>query len=217
MSDLAVSPRKYHARRSRLVQVLRLVLPLTALVMLSLLFLLAEPVDPERAIAEAQFDVLERARDPRLTGAEVAGVTPDGTAIRLSAAVVRTDPSAILRFEGTGLELNIDGAQGETLSARSHTGVLDRGTGSFSMQGDVMIEATPGYSLQSPAITGLLDQTSLQAEGPLIGQAPAGSITAGAMRLTRQAATDTREAAHVLLFTGGVRLLYFRQPRDDLP
>lgn len=205
------------ARHSRLVQVLRLVLPLGALVMLSLLFLLAQPLDPERAIAQSSLDVLERARDPRVTGAQVAGVTPEGAAIRLSAEVVRSDPLAILRFEANGLELQIDGPSGEALEARSRQGVMDRGTGQFSMSGDVQIRATPGYMLHSPEVSGLLDQTFIEAAGPVEGVAPAGSITAGGLTVTHQPDSEDGDGAHVLLFTGGVRLIYIPQTRNAPP
>ncbi len=205
------------ARHSRLVQVLKLVLPLTALVMLSLLFLLAQPLDPERAIAQSQLDVLERARDPRVTGAQIAGVTPEGAAIRLSADVVRSDPLAILRFEATGLELQIDGPNGEALEAHSHEGVMDRGAGQFAMFGNVQIRATPGYLLQSPEVSGLLDQTYLQATGPVQGVAPAGSIVAGGLTVTRQPDDANGEGTHVLLFTDGVRLIYTPQTRNLQP
>lgn len=213
MSDTSPGHHLSLRRRSRWVQVLRLVLPLTALVMLSLLFLLAETVDPERAIEQADFDVLDRARDPRLSGAEIASVTVNGTEIRLIAEVVRAAPGAILRFEGSPLVLNIDDADGQVLNARSLSGIVDRGTGEFTMENQVLIQAASGYVMETDFVEGLLDQTYLEAPGQVVGWGPAGDLTAGSLIVRR----DPDSGHHVLLFTGGVRLLYNHNPEDDLP
>ena len=213
MSDTSPGPYPSLRRRSRWVQVLRLVLPLTALVMLSLLFLLAETVDPERAIEQADFDVLDRARDPRLSGAEIASVTVEGTEIRLIAEVVRVATDGILRFQGAPLVLNIDDADGEVLNARSRSGILDRGAGEFTMENDVLIEAASGYTMETAFVSGLLDQTYLEAPGQVVGWGPAGDLTAGALTVRR----DPESGHHVLLFTGGVRLLYNPISEDRVP
>ena len=195
-----------HAKRySRMISLLKLVLPLTALALLSMVFLLARPVDTTRAIEMAEIDVEERARDPRISGARFAGVTDDGAALRLVTETVRTDPLAMLRFDVTGLELYLDGPRGETIEARAEAGALDRGQGIFSMDGTVEISASPGYRLETGRMTGLLDNTRIEVPGTLTGAGPAGEITAG--NLLIEAAT-TGPAAYKLVFGGGVRLIY---------
>lgn len=197
------------ANHSRIVGMLKVVLPLTALVLLSLVFFLARTIDPTRAIPMASIDVEDRARDPRLSGARFAGVTDDGAALTIVTETARSDPSAALRLEVTGLVLNVEGEGGEDLSASAERGVLDRGTGRFEMTGGLQISATPGYELTSDRLVGLLDSTLIQAPGPVSGQAPAGEISAGNMVMR---ANSTDGAGYVLVFGGGVRLLY--QPED---
>lgn len=195
-----------NARRySRMIGVLKLVLPLSALVLMSMVFLVARPVDPSRAIEMAEIDVEERARDPRISGARFAGVTDDGAALRIVTETARTDPMAMLRFQVTGLELYLDGPQGESLQVRADSGQVDRGLGIFSMDGRVEVSATPGYFLQTGRVTGLLDSTRIEVPGTLTGQAPAGEITAGNM-LVASASPDS--SAYRLVFSGGVRLIY---------
>lgn len=190
---------------SRIVGVLKVVLPLTALVLLSLVFLAAKTIDPTQAIPMADIDVQERARDPRLSGARFAGVTDDGAALTIVTETARSDARAALRLEVTGLVLDIEGRSGETLSARAETGILDRGIGRFEMSGNLRIQASPGYDLTTERLTGLLDSTWVQAAGAIAGTAPAGEINAGNMEMRVDSVTGS---GYVLVFGGGVRLLY---------
>ncbi|MFN3953756.1 MAG: hypothetical protein ACK4LQ_04830 [Pararhodobacter sp.] len=190
---------------SRMVALMKLVLPLSALVLLSMVFLLARPVDPNRAIPLADIDVEDRARDPRLSGARFAGVTEDGAALRIITETARSDPLAALRFHVTGLELHIDGPRGESVRARAGSGTVDRGEGGFAMEGGVEISASPGYRLESEIIHGLLDSTSIEVPSPLSGAAPAGMIEAGNLRIIHD---TTLRGGYTLVFGGGVRLVY---------
>jgi lipopolysaccharide export system protein LptC len=190
---------------SRAIGIVKIVLPLTALVLMSLVFLLARTIDPTRAIRMAEIDVEDRARDPRLSGARFAGVTEDGAALTIQTETARTDPAAILRLEVTGLDLLLEGQESGTIAARADTGTIDRGTGRFLMTGGLTIEATPGYRLTTDRLVGLLDATRISAPGPVTGQAPAGEISAGTMMFR---ADSTDGAGYVLVFGGGVRLLY---------
>lgn len=192
-------------RYSRMIGLLKLVLPLSALVLMSMVFLLARPVDPSRGIEMAEIDVEERARDPRISGARFAGVTDDGAALRIVTETVRTDPQAMLRFSVTGLELYLDGPRGESVQARADTGAIDRGEGVFSMEGGVQVSASPGYRLETGRVTGLLDNTRIEVPGTVSGQAPAGEITAGSLLV---AASAPETSAYTLVFSGGVRLIY---------
>jgi lipopolysaccharide export system protein LptC len=196
-------------RHSRIVGILKIVLPLTALVLLSLVFLLARTIDPTMAIPMAEIDVEERASDPRLSGARFAGVTDDGAAITIVTETARSDLNAALRLEVTGLVLELEGQEGETLRATATDGILDRASGRFEMTGGLEVEASPGYRLASDHLTGLLDSTRVESPGPVSGIAPAGEIWAGNMVLRAESGDAP---AYMLVFGGGVRLLY--QPEN---
>lgn len=201
--------RAYNPARSRLVTVLKLVLPLSALALMSSVFLLARPVDPERAIERAEIDVAERARDPRLTGARFAGVTEDGSALRIETETARTDPLAALRFHVSGLELHLDGPRDNRVFLRADEGLIDRAAGHFSMQGGIEITADPGYSLRSEQLRGALDRTWIDLPQGIEGTAPAGEIRAGSLTIQRAKAPSS---GNRLVFSGGVRLIYQPEP-----
>jgi len=194
---------------SRVIGILKILLPLTALVLLSLVFLLARTIDPTQAIRTAAIDVEDRARDPRLSSARFAGVTEDGAALTIVTETARSESSTALRLEVTGLHLDLEGQNGETLSASSAVGLLDRASGRFEMSGGLTIDVTPGYRLTSDRLVGLLDATQIDAPSTITGSAPAGEITAGNM--TMRANTAGGEG-YMLVFGGGVRLIY--QPEN---
>ncbi len=172
-------PRWQKARHSRTVGVLKVLLPLAALVSLSLVFLLARTIDPRQAIATASIDVQDRARDPRLSGARFAGVTEEGAALTISTEAARSSPDGVMRLAVTGMALLLEGQGGETMAIQAGEGILDRGLGRFEMNGGIEVSATPGYRLATASANGLLDSTRIEMPGTVSGRAPAGEITAG--------------------------------------
>ncbi|WP_127106247.1 hypothetical protein [Pararhodobacter zhoushanensis] len=190
---------------SRVVGILKVVLPLTALILLSLVFMLARTIDPTAAISNAEIDVEDRARDPRLSGAHFAGVTDDGAALTIITQTARSDPNATMRLEVTGLHLRLEGRDGENLTASATNGTIDRGRGTFDMTGGLELTATPGYDLTAQSMVGLLDSTRVTIPGRVSGTAPAGEITAGSMEMRVDSGDGT---GYLLVFGGGVRLNY---------
>lgn len=193
------------ANRSRIIAALRLILPLSALALLSMVFLLADPVDPTRALETAEIDVADRARDPRLSQARFAGVTDDGAAIRIEAAAARSDPDAALRFAVQDLALFLADRDGRELVARAESGRLDRLAGTFEMAGNLVLDAPDGQRVTAARLTGQLDRTRIEAAGPVAGRAAGGEVQAGHLTITAQAAEPGR---YLLVFRQGVRFIY---------
>lgn len=199
--------------RTRVVAMAKLVLPLIALGLLSMVFLLADTVDPERALETADIDVEDRARDPRLSAARFAGVTDEGAALRIEAGEARSDPGATLRFQVRDFTLRLDRDTGGHFEAHSDSGLIDRGRGEFRMEGAIRIRATPGYDLTAPRIAGLLDRSLIRVEGPVTGRAPVGEVFAGSLTLTAAPAEGQAGAPrHRLVFRESVRMIY--RPED---
>jgi len=206
--------------RSRIVALAKLVLPLSALGLMSMIFLLADSVDPSRALTGAGIDVEDRARDPRLSAARFAGVTEDGSALRIEAGAARSDPGASLRFQVEDFALWLDappagpapdadaGPRAGDLTAQAAAGLIDRARGTFEMTGGLRVQASPGYDLTAASMAGALDTTRIDIAGPVQGLAPAGRIAAGTLSVTAVPGADGSIAGHRLVFAQGVRLIY---------
>lgn len=197
------------ALRDTLTRVLRLGLPLSALVLLMTIFLVSRAVDPNLAPGVAKLDPAQMTREPRIATARFAGVTRDGTALTISAQAVRSGTAGV----GTGpLKLTFTSPRGQlrfpdasTAQFDAADALLDETAGTLTAQGPVMLENSDGYVLELGALTAALDQTELKGTGGVDGLAPAGTIRADALELTRSGGP---KGGYRLAFTGNVRLLY---------
>ncbi|MGQ0566917.1 MAG: hypothetical protein ACT4OK_17890 [Gemmobacter sp.] len=193
---------------STLVAWLKVLLPLAALGILSTLFLVSRTIDPEDAIPFAEVDVADRIREPRLTAPTWAGVTEDGAALTVTAAEARPADTGT-NASATALRAELDMPGGGRADLQAATGRLDVAAGRLFVEGGVVITTSTGYTLRTEVLEAALDRTGLTAPGALAGSGPGGDLSAGAMTLTATGSTPER---YVMVFTGGVRLLY--QPPD---
>lgn len=191
---------------SRLVYWLKILLPLTALVLLSTLFLISRGVGPEDAIPYADVDVEDRLRNPRLTAPDFAGMTQDGAALSLTADEARLDveggaaPGEVRGLHG--LLATPDGARTELTAALGH---MDPQTRRMILDGGVSLTTSTGYQIQTPGLSVALDRTALDSLGQVQAIGPAFSITSGALRLSL---SDPSTRTYLLVFNQGVRVIY---------
>ena len=189
---------------TRLVGWLKVVLPLTALAILSTLFLVARRIDPEDALPYAEVDVEGLAREPRMTAPNYAGLTSDGAALTLSAEEARPEAEgAPAAAAGLRLELATpDGAKTELVAASA---VMDNAAQKVVLSGGVTVTTSSGYRLETAEVAAKLDRTGLESRAPVVATGPAGEIRADGMSLSQDIRTP---GAYVLVFKGSVRLIY---------
>jgi lipopolysaccharide export system protein LptC len=191
-------------RHTRLVGWLKVALPLTALAILSTLFLVARRIDPEAALPYAEVDVEDLAREPRMTAPTYAGTTEDGAALTLSASEARPAADGTpARAAGLRLELATpDGGRTELLASEA---VMDDATRQVRLSGGVTLTTSSGYRLETAEVAAKLDRTGLESRAPVVATGPAGEIRAEGMSLRQDNRTP---GAYVLVFKGSVRLVY---------
>lgn len=187
--------------RSRIVRWLRVILPLAALVILSVLFLVARAPEPGGSIPYAEGRLEDLARRPGITAPEYSTVTPDGAAVTLSAAAVSTEDGS--EGAGTARDLTLDwrGSDGMVLNATATGAELDGPR--VELSGDVDLRLSSGWRLTAPRLVADTGTDELTAPETVSVTAPFGDLTAGAMRLARGA-----DGRRVLELNRGVRLLY---------
>lgn len=186
---------------SRLVTILKVVLPLIALALLSTLFLFSRKINPEDAIPYAQVDVEDRLRDPKMTDAGFAGMTQDGASISMTAAEAKpTADGGALRLVVGSLETP-DGIKTELAAS----GVsLDAAKKIIELTGGAELRTSNGYVVQAQGLGVATDKTNVESRGSVSAQGPVGQLTAGHMQLTQ----DGVAGPYLLVFNSGVRLLY---------
>lgn len=187
---------------SRIVQALKVVLPIVALGILSTLFLLSDPPDPERALPFAEVDVAQLAREQRLSEPHYAGLLGSGREIKIvaDAAVPDFETTDVIRTENVTGEIAL--ANDETLVFDADDGRIDIVARVADLTGDVFAETTLGYRLYSDAVRLHLAEFGMVSPGDVVITGEGLLLFAGAMDLAGP------EGAAVVRFTGGVRVLY---------
>lgn len=186
---------------SRLVSVLKVLLPLIALVLLSTLFLFSRKINPEDAIPYATVDVEDRLRDPKMTEAGFAGMTSDGASLSISAAEAKptADGGALKLVQG--LLQTPDGVKTELAST---VVALNAAQKMIELSDGAELRAANGYVVQAQGFGVSTADTRVESRGPISATGPGGQLTADHMLLSQQGAAGP----YVLVFNGKVRLLY---------
>ena len=200
---MARVPHRSFSLHSRIVRLIRVLLPITALVLLSTMFLLARRVNPEDAIPIAEVNVSKRARDRQLTMPRFTGISREGTSFDLSADVARPDAGDPRRMSADAMTLVLSDPTGGRAQVRSDRGHVDTGTQRVELDGAVRIETSTGYRLDTDRLEGTLGRLDVIAPGEVTGKGPLGTFRAGALRIDE----DTTGAIR-MVFTDGVTLLY---------
>ena len=189
---------KWH---SRLVSVLKVLLPLIALVLLSTLFLFSRKINPEDAIPYASVDVEDRLRDPKMTDAGFAGMTSDGASLSIQAGEAKqtTEGGALKVVQG--FLQTPDGAKTDLASAAV---ALNSAQKMIELTDGAELRAANGYVVQAQGLGVSTDTTRVESRGAISAIGPGGQLTADHMVLSQQGAAGP----YLLVFNGKVRLLY---------
>lgn len=188
---------------SRMVQFLKVLLPLAALGLLSTLFLLSRSVDPNATIPFAEKEIEDRMRDQQVTGPFFSGTTAKGEEIVVTAT--RASPgSGDTPAQAVDLAAEIRLIDGQRIQLRSDMGQveIDRDMAVFS--GNVVIRSSDGIRIETEVLNTSLSGISGHTPGEITGDGPIGEFSAGNMELGEE---KPGGPIHIL-FKNGVKLIY---------
>lgn len=196
---------------SRLVAFMKIALPLTALGMLSTLFLLSDRFDPEENLPLTSIDLQQRAEDQGATNATFAGVTRTGDEVMVLTKHAKPsleDPRVFLA-DAVMAEYRLP--SGAEIDITSNHAKMNQKQNTAALSGDVLMTTSLGYTITTDLINTRFDDLYAESPGPVEGTAPAGELSAGRMILKHNNETGTSQ----ILFTGGVKLLYEPELHED--
>ncbi|SEI04127.1 hypothetical protein [Paracoccus alkenifer] len=188
--------------RTRVVRLLRVALPLSALALLSVLFLLGRSSDTvEPAIPYAEGTPEDLGRSPGIGAPEYTTVTPDGASVTLRAA------RAALGNGGSG---NSGTASALVLDWRARDGLMIELTSPLAqtqdtiirLEGGVRMALSSGWVMRGPSFQADTAADTLRADETVHVTAPFGELEAGTMLI------HPSDTGQVLELNEGVRLLY---------
>lgn len=194
---------------SRFVRYLKILLPLAALALLSTLFLLSRNMDLDATIPFSEQEIADRLRGQQVTQPFFTGVTDNDGQITVTASVA--SPQSDGRpAQATNLRAKVTTLEGVVITMQASTGTLERGTDLATFLGDVVIETSSGYLLETEELQAALSGLTGEAPGTLVGSGPPGRFQAGSMELfTKNDGVDVHT-----LFKNGVKLLY--DPKENI-
>lgn len=189
-------------RYSTLVSWAKVLLPLTALGLLSTLFLFSRTPNPQDALLFNDVDIGQLGIERRLTEPRFAGILADGQPVSLSAAraVQRMDQPDQMQLDRVETEVLLH--DGENVNLTADHGTYDARAQIVDLIGMVNARTTTGYQLLSDRLLVAMGEMEMTSPRAVTLRGPGMLIEAGAMELTGG------EGQALVHFTGGVRLLY---------
>lgn len=198
---------------SRIVAWLRIILPLSALVLLSSVFLVARQREPSGTIPFSENDLQEMASEKAVEDPVFASVTDEGQRVVITAdeAIPRGGDYSVI--DAVNMHGILEEKDGETIDVRSETGTIYSEESQTVLRGNVRIVTSSGYRLLTEELISAMDKTDMETTGPVSGDGPAGTIEAGRMRVTSQTSQDGTEESVRVVFNGGVKVIYLPQTK----
>ncbi len=190
-------------RYSRMVQFLKVLLPLAAILLLSTVFLLSRNIETNVSGPFSQSEINERLNGQVVTRPNFRGTTRKGEDIQVEAAqashgTAETVPKATDFHGRFGL---LDGG---VITLDSETGEIRPDKGLVTFSGDVVITTTDGIRVTTDLLNASLDEVRGDTPGQVQGTGAIGNFSAGRMRF---GAENSDGPVHIL-FTDGVKLVY---------
>lgn len=190
-------------RYSRMVQLLKVILPLAALTLLSAVFLLSRGVDLGSPIPFAEDEIAERTRGQQVTGPFFSGVTPQGEQIQVQAKLARPGgPES--RAEAVDLEAEFRLLNGRLITLRSDMGALELDRDMATFSGNVVLTTSDGIRVDTEELNTMLSGIAGNTPGEVRGTGAIGEFTAGSMEI---GAENEGGPIHIR-FKNGVKLVY---------
>ncbi|KUP94912.1 LPS export ABC transporter periplasmic protein LptC [Tritonibacter horizontis] len=190
-------------RYSRIIALLKVVLPLAAVALLSTLFLIARQVETDPTIPFAQFEIEDRLRNQQITAPFFSGTTESGHEITIAAAKAVPDQEQGVA-SATDLEAEIRTSLGKSILLLSDAGTVHPRNDTATLTGNVRVLTSDGTRVETETLLARLSASEIRSPGQITATGPYGDFTAGAMRIF----TNSMKGAVHIEFTDGVKLVY---------
>lgn len=190
---------------SRFISWLKVLLPVSALALLSTMFLVSKSVDPTTSLTYARVNLEELTGDQRIDSPRFSSVTEDGAAITFSAKSAVPDPNQTNVFTAEVLSARIETPDGGAVDIDAAKALIDGTSNIVDLSGGVTLVTSTNYEIATKGLTTAMDTTFAKSSGPVEARGPMGHIFAGRAELTRQGNDNT---TYLLVFKEGVKLIY---------
>lgn len=199
---------RYDNGYSRVVAVVKVILPLVALGILSTLFLLSRPTPTGEPLPYTDVQVRDMAAEQRLNAPVYSGLSQGGATMMITADTAVPDKELEGVVHGEDLVAKVVQPSGYAFDIVSAEGTLNDRTRQANLRGGVRVVTSDGHVITMPEALMRSDLTYLASDGPVFIEGPLGTLEAAAMTLRGD---PSRGSDGVALFHGGVKVIYDAQ------
>ena len=187
---------------SRVVALLKVVLPIVALALLSTLFLFSRSREPSMSMPFSDALGAGEIASQQLGAPSFSGTTRRGDMLTMTAA--RAVPQGDGEIAADDLSARLILSDGSEIRLAAPIAVLREQSEDVKLTGGVQIDSSTGYVLTTEGLVASVSETSARTLGPVRGNGPLGTLEAGALEIAPGEGGEDVQ----LRFTGGVKLVY---------
>lgn len=199
-----------YSRYSRAVRVLKIALPLVALGLLSLVFLISRDdfKGLERIIRYSDADLVRLSQGLRLSNPRFTGTTENGEPFVIKAEWAKPDKPTPERIELFRIDAKLEMRDGRAVQIEALNGEFLTGGQVVNLQGGVKVKTSDGYEAQTEQAEADMRIRMLTTPGPIVANGPLGQLKAGRMRAEQGDPKAAEKADDIIWFENGVELTY---------
>lgn len=203
-------------RYSRRVAIAKIALPLIALGLLASLFIYSKTNAVREGLIFADSELRRMASEAQITNPRFSGVTTAGDAFSVSATIATPDAPKPGRIDLEDPSTSISFASGVDLASSAKTGSLDIKTNIARLSGDVLLETSTGYRVETDEIMLNFRTGNVETPDGVTATGPFGRIEAGSMELLQDLDKNPEGGQSVLIFKNGAKVVYTpREPQEQ--
>ena len=195
---------------SRTVQILKIVLPLSALAVLSTLFLISERVDIDGAAA--RIGISELLTEQGMSAPNYVTTTADGSILSLKGARAKPIEGEAGTFEISKVELRLVQPAGGAIELVADKANIPANRNLASFFGNVALQTNNGIKVTTTSLDAATDLSLIRISDPLEALTPFGSLSAGMLEIRSYEAGE-KKGSYIAHFQNGVKLIYSPQKR----
>jgi lipopolysaccharide export system protein LptC len=188
------------AQRSRIVNVLKIALPLAAIGLVGTLAMYSLVYKPERAIAISYASRGTEESTIVMNGARFVGTDKKNEPFELLANKTRQNPDEPALVELTALKARLTLSNGLGLTLAADAGKLDTANRILVLTGPTTLTSTDGYKITTSEARADLKAGLVTGQHPVRAEGPFGSLSANGFEADRNART--------IVFTGRVEMQF---------
>jgi lipopolysaccharide export system protein LptC len=190
----------YDNRYSYFVFIAKIFLPISALIILSTLFLLARFSDSSQIVAISEIGTDRETGSQKITAPIYSGLTDDGSILEFSSGSLAPSILSPKKVFAKKVLAKITTSKGIVYEISSDKGSYNDNTSTVDLKTNVVVVMPEGYKIYTENLSTHVKKTMLHSPSPILAEGLIGTLNAGNMSLIE------KNNQHLLIFKKGVKL-----------